>query len=67
MQTLNDSGRILGSFDSFLLRKEELRHAYEKFRFTGDVDKPQFDEVYDTVKTYIESIYSMEECWDLEP
>lgn len=67
MQTLNDSGRILGSFDSFLLRKEELRHAYEKFRFTGDVDKPQFDEVYDTVKTYIESIYSMEECLDLEP
>lgn len=35
------------------LSKEELRHSYEKFRFTGDVNKPPFDEVYSTVKAYL--------------
>jgi hypothetical protein len=60
MQTLEDSGRILGSFDGFLNRQEELRHAYQKYRFTGDVSKPSFDELYFRVKTYIKDIIPME-------
>lgn len=31
----------------------ELTHAYEKFRFTSDVNKPTFEDVYYTVKDYI--------------
>ena len=53
LQAVKDSGRTLGSFDSFLTRTEDLRHAYNKFRFDGDVIKPAFDEVYQTVREYI--------------
>ena len=53
LQRLKDSGRQLGSFDGFLHRREELMHSYEKFRFTGDVDKPPFEEVYHAVVKYI--------------
>jgi len=53
MQTLKNSGRALDSFNGFLHRTEELKHSYEKFRFAGGVDKPPFEEVYSTVKSYI--------------
>ena len=53
LQTLKNSGRSLGPFDGFLHRSEELKHAYEKFRLTGGVPKPPFDEIYLTVKRYI--------------
>ena len=56
LQTLENNGRALGSFDGFLNRADDLKHAYEKFRFTGDVDKPQFDEVYSSVKQFIQEI-----------
>ena len=56
LQTLQDTDRSLGSFDGFLNRREELRHAYTKFRFTGDINKPSFERVYDTVKAYIREI-----------
>ena len=56
LQTLKDTDRRLGSFDGFLNKPEELQHAYTKFRFAGDVNKPSFEEVYDTVKSYIEEI-----------
>lgn len=56
VQTLKNSGRELGNFHGFMHRATELRHAYEKFRFEGDVTKPPFDEVYQTVKTYIKDI-----------
>lgn len=55
-KTLKNSGRVLDSFNGFLHRSEDLRHSYEKFRFSGDVDKPSFDEVYLSVKTYIKDI-----------
>lgn len=45
MQTLENSGRTLDAFQGFLHRTGDLRHAYEKFRFEGDVNKPPFDEV----------------------
>ena len=53
MRTLKNSGRQLGSFDGFLHRPDDLRHAYEKFRFTGDAAKPDFDEVYEAVRQYV--------------
>ena len=53
MNTLNVSGRTLGDFTGFLYRYEELHHAYDRFRFTGDVSKPGFETVYNTVKEYI--------------
>lgn len=56
LQTMVNSGRIMGSFDGFLYSTNELRHAYEKFRFDGNVNKPDFDEVYQAVKTYIECV-----------
>lgn len=60
IQTLEDSGRILGSFDGFLNRQKELKHAYQKYRFTGDVNKPSFEEVYFKVKTYIKDMLPIE-------
>ena len=56
LQTVNASGRTIGKFNGFLYRSEDLRHSYDKFRFAGDVNKPPFDEVYRTVKTYIKDI-----------
>lgn len=53
MQTLKNSGRQMEDFDGFLHRTDDLRHAYEKYRFDGGVNKPSFDEVYDTVMAYI--------------
>ncbi|MBQ6662932.1 MAG: nucleotidyl transferase AbiEii/AbiGii toxin family protein [Firmicutes bacterium] len=56
LQALEDTGRRLESFDGFLNKFDELKHAYTKFRFSGDVNKPSFEKVYDSVKTYIGSI-----------
>ena len=55
-QTLDDSGKVPGDFHGFLHGTEALSHAYEKFRFTGGVDKPPFDEVYTKVKAYLKDI-----------
>ena len=52
-QALNNSGKVLGTFDSFLHGTEKLRHAYEKFRFEGGVSKPAFEDVYESAKAYI--------------
>ncbi len=56
LQALKDSGKTLGSFDSFLNKPDDLRHAYSKFRFDGDVFKPVFEEVYQTVRKYIAEV-----------
>lgn len=53
LQAVKRSGKELGGFDGFINRKDELRHSYEKFRFSGDVYKPDFEEVYQTVNSYI--------------
>ncbi len=59
MKAIYDSG-IPMNFKGFLHRTDDLEHAYEKFRFAGDVDKPPFDEVYCGVKTYIKDILPRE-------
>lgn len=64
MQTLNNSGRTLDTFNGFLHKKDELKHAYEKFRFAGDISKPPFDEVYRTVKSYIKGVLPKEKQRD---
>lgn len=56
LQALKDSGKTLGSFDSFLNKPDDLRHAYSKFRFDGDVFKPAFEDVYQTVRTFIAEV-----------
>ena len=66
VETLKNSGRALGDFRGFLHGVDDLRHAYEKFRFTGDVDKPPFDEVYGAVKDYLREILPKTRSKDLE-
>jgi hypothetical protein len=66
MQTLNDSGRSLDSFNGFLHRADELKHSYEKFRFAGDVSKPPFEEVYRAVKSYLKDVLPKEKNRDYE-
>ena len=53
LQAVKNSGRTLESFDGFLNKSDELQHAYNKFRFDGDVSKPAFEDVYRTVRKYI--------------
>lgn len=59
-QQLKNSGRTLGGFKEFLHQTAELRHAYEKFRFAGDVTKPTFEEVYRSVKVYVKDVLPKE-------
>lgn len=56
LKRLEDSGRTLGDFNGFLNRKDDLRHSYEKFRFSGEVNKPAFEDIYEGVKSYIEDL-----------
>lgn len=58
LELIENSGRTLGDFKCFMDRADDLRHSYEKFRFSGGVDKPEFDLVYDKVKDYISGISS---------
>ncbi|MCH5298632.1 MAG: nucleotidyl transferase AbiEii/AbiGii toxin family protein [Ruminococcus sp.] len=56
LQTIKNCGRTLENFNGFLHRTDDLKHSYEKFRFAGGVNKPPFEEVYSTVKSYIRDI-----------
>ena len=47
-------GREIGAFDGLVDRIDELRHAYDKFKVDGDVEKPDFDTVFGAVVKYIE-------------
>lgn len=59
-QTLRNSERTLEDFNGFLHKTEELQHSYEKFRFAGEMNKPDFDEVYRIVKAYIKGVLPKE-------
>lgn len=61
LEALKNSGRSLDSFNGFLHRPDDLHHSYEKFRFSGNVDKPPFDEIYVSAKTYVKDILPEEE------
>ena len=60
VETLKNSNKTLGNFNGFLNRSDELQHSYEKFRFSKDVTKPPFEEVYRVVKSYIRDAFSKE-------
>jgi hypothetical protein len=66
IQTLGKNNRTLECFEGFLHRGDELRHSYEKFRFAGGVNKPPFEEVYSTVKTFIKPVLLKEKNKDYE-
>ena len=55
-QTLKNSERTLDDFHGFIHRTDELKRSYEKFRFAGGVNKPPFEEVYQSVKAYIKDV-----------
>ena len=59
-QTIKNSERTLGDFKAFMYRTEDLKYAYEKFRFSGSVNKPPFEEVYQDVKEYINDVLPKE-------
>lgn len=50
---MEKTGRQPADFNGFLNRGTELRHAYEKFRFEGETEKPEFEILYCAVKEYI--------------
>ena len=52
-QILDKNHRVLGDFHCFLERTPDLKHSYDKFRFTGDIHRPTFDEVYSAVKLFV--------------
>lgn len=64
VKVLTDTGRTLDNFNGFLYRTEELRHSYDKFRLVGDVQKPPFDEIYQSVKMYIKDFLPKERSRD---
>ena len=66
MAALQTSGRVLEDFHGFLRRRGELEHAYEKFRFAGDLSKPPFKTVYRSVKSYIKDVLPREKHLDME-
>lgn len=65
-QTLKNSERTLEGFNGFIHKTEELKHSYEKFRFAGDVNKPDFDEVYHNVKAFIKGVLPKEKKREYE-
>lgn len=64
VKVLTDTGRTLDNFNGFLYRTEELGHSYDKFRLVGDVQKPPFDEIYQSVKMYIKDFLPKERSRD---
>ena len=43
LRIIKENGRNLGNFNGFLNRIDELSHTYDKFRFSGDINKPAFE------------------------
>ncbi|MDO4198538.1 MAG: nucleotidyl transferase AbiEii/AbiGii toxin family protein [Erysipelotrichaceae bacterium] len=56
LAVLLKSRRVLNDFEGFLYRVEDLKHSYDKFRFSGNINKVPFDEVYQKVKDYINDV-----------
>ena len=56
LRAIHESRKDIDDFAGFTKKPEQLAHAYGKFRLSPDVKKPLFEEVYDTVKSYIAEI-----------
>ncbi len=48
--------KLIGDFDGFQKRIDDLKHSYDKFRFSGDVYKPPFETIYESVKEYVKPL-----------
>ena len=74
MKAIYESGIPLDFKGSMVLKaclhkagyEDDVRHSYEKFRFEGEVNKPAFDDVYDSVKEYIKDILPKQRNRDFE-
>lgn len=66
LRAIQSSERTLGDFDGFLNRKDDLQHAYDKFRFSGRIKKAPFEDVYQSVKEFIKSLLPRERSKDYE-
>lgn len=53
LSVISRNGKAIGNFDAFLNRQDDLRHAYMKYRLSGDVHKPSFEEIYEEVRNYL--------------
>lgn len=51
LRLAKNKNREFGSFDAFINKKDDLRHAYELLK--GVINKPDFDEVYEMVNKYV--------------
>lgn len=56
-EILENTNRKLSDFNGFINRKDELQHAFEKFRFTGDAEKPDFENAYNKVYNYVKVFF----------
>lgn len=56
LEVIRSNGKNIGDFHAFIYRAEDLLHSYEKFRFEGNVTKPPFFEVYQSVRDYIKEL-----------
>ena len=56
LEAIRSNGKNIGDFHAFIYRAEDLIHSYEKFRFEGNVTKPPFSEVYQSVRDYIKEL-----------
>lgn len=59
-KAMKDSSRELGTFESFFRRKNDIRHAYEKFNLEGNAKKPDFEEVYVRAASFLIGLYPEE-------
>ena len=53
-RAIHESGRVIDDFTGITQKPEQPAHAYGQFRLSPDVKKPLFEEVCQTVKTYID-------------
>lgn len=60
IKALKASGHELGTFESFFRRKDDIRHAYEKFHLEHDVEKPDFEEVYGQASAFLFGLFPKE-------
>ena len=54
------TNRKIEDFSDFMTRKDDLKHAYDKFRFSGSAEKPDFETVYLAVWDYLHDLLPCE-------
>ena len=52
IQIIQATRKTLGNFNAFNNKRSELEHAYDKFRFSGSINKPKFEDVYNLISSF---------------